>query len=172
MHELPHFHPFLPKARTIKWGCTAVLFMTGGQPKSNSADFLTLILILSVKLNLILIFLFLVPTWRSQVISCPSLTMTSPLMTDRFTGAKPGVQNSRAATRSCWAPANDMPSVLQATKSAAISGAILPTSSRPRFLAPPWVPTKSASLADMPESSHHHQCGLSVPLSIIVDYTN
>ncbi|KAA6421005.1 MAG: hypothetical protein FRX49_09144 [Trebouxia sp. A1-2] len=65
-------------------------------------------------------------------------------MTDRSTGAKPGVQNSRAATRSCWAPANDMPSVLQATKSAAIPGAILPTSSRPRFLAPPWVPTKSA----------------------------
>ncbi len=47
-------------------------------------------------------------------------------------------------------PAKVRVSVRQATRSAAMPGAIMPTSSLPRFLALPCVATRSASLAESP----------------------
>ena len=47
-------------------------------------------------------------------------------------------------------PAKVRVSVRQATRSAAMPGAIMPMSSLPRFLALPCVPTRRASLAESP----------------------
>lgn len=69
-----------------------------------------------------------------------------------------GPQSTMAATRSRPAPAKPRLSVRQATKSAAMPGAMAPmVSLRPKHLALPAVAICSASLAEMPPAESSNQ---------------